>query len=533
MAVVDGVEVLVDRQDGLDGVLVGDAPDEVGGRLGLALAGVGARQADLSQRDGHHADGARGLLAVGVALHAPALAHEGRLGVFEVAGELHYLVGRYLGDGRGPLGGLGHLVVARAQDIVLVGELFALGRRRHGLLVPAHAMRAQERLVGFTVLDELVDQSRAQGRVGARAYGQPLVGMRAGGLVQAVVDVDDLAPARLHTLAHLRELPTLVGAAHTRLGRAVAEHDDQVRVPGRLAKRRGVDVVVGRKGRGLLAERLVDLRLGVYVGAAPVHVGHDHLQHVRGVVGALVHETAEQAEQPVVGRLARRAVHARRVVDEDGLRAVVLVDLLQLVVDGLDRLVPADALELALAALSRALHGVQQAVRVVHPAAQAASAQAGARLEVVVAYVVGLHVGDLAVAHVPLEDAIAPAVDVALAPGGLLLACRLVRALGKDVARCGERAACGSDSGESTGGFDERASAHLRIRHEIPSLSFSRRLSSKGAETKCPRLEKYADALRCVSHEICEFAGQSITFFRFRAFSPNFHSFSRLLSCAL
>ena len=99
----------------------------------------------------------------------------------------------------------------------------------------------------------------------------------------------------------------------------------------------------------------------------------------------------------------------------------------QLVGDGINRLVPADALELTLAALAHALHRVEQAVRRIDPAAHAAAAQAGARLEIRITRVVGFHVLDLPVFGMPLEHAVAAAVDVALTPIDLFGAGGFVR----------------------------------------------------------------------------------------------------------
>ena len=76
----------------------------------------------------------------------------------------------------------------------------------------------------------------------------------------------------------------------------------------------------------------------------------------------------------------------------------------------------ADSLELAFAALADALHRIQQAVGAVQPTTHRTAAQAGTRLEVDIARVIGLHVPDLAVFDMPLEHAVAAAVDVALAP---------------------------------------------------------------------------------------------------------------------
>ena len=455
--VVDGIHKLVDRKRRLDGVLERELADQVGGRLRLALAGVGARQADLAERDRDHADRAGRLLAVGVALRAPALGDERRLGVLEVACQLADLVSGNLGDLGCPFRRLLGLVLALAHDVGLVGEVLALGGLGHGVLVPADGVLAQERLVGLAVDDELVDERGRQRGVGTRADGEPFVDMARRGLVQAVVDVDDLSATTGHRLAHAGEIPRRVGAAHAGLCRRVAKQHDQVRMRFGLAERRRVDVVVRREDAALLL-----------VGAE--HVGHDDLQHMRRVVGTLVDEAAEQAQQTLARVAARGAVHARRVVDEDGLGAVGPVDVLELVVDGLDCLIPADALELALAALADALHRVQQAVGMVDPLAHAATAQARTRLEVGIADVVGFHVLDLAVFGVPLEDAVDTAVQVALAPRDGLLG-GLLGGVGNElVARLSQSSAGRDECCERARSLDERSAVQAHVWHIVPSF---------------------------------------------------------------
>ena len=190
-----------------------------------------------------------------------------------------------------------------------------------------------------------------------------------------------------------------------------------------LAERAGVHVVVGRVHAGRNPQGYVRAFLGQVLGASE-HVGHGRAHHVRRVVVVAGQRAADAVEQ-ALRRVARRGVHARGVDREDGVVAVLVDRVLKLVGDGVDGLVPADALELALASLAHALHGVHQAVRAVEPAPHGAAAQACARLEVGVADVVGLHVQRLAVLGVPLEYAVASAVDVALAPVDGLLAIRM------------------------------------------------------------------------------------------------------------
>ena len=204
------------------------------------------------------------------------------------------------------------------------------------------------------------------------------------------------------------------------------------------------------------------------------------------VVGPLVHEPAEQAEQTLAGIAPHRAVHARSVVDEDRFVAVRFDDMVELVVDDLDRLFPRDALELALAALARTLHRVEQAVGAVQPAAHGATAQAGARLQVVVTDVVRFHVRDLAVFDMPLEHAVAAAVHVALAPGDLLACGRIRRhrLLGEYSLCC--RSSCRSGCSQGARRLDERAARWIQRCHITSSCYTSLRSPRKSDAAHSP-----------------------------------------------
>ena len=178
-----------------------------------------------------------------------------------------------------------------------------------------------------------------------------------------------------------------------------------------------VHIVVRTELGCLLPQRFVETRLRIGdVTRATVHIGHDRLKHMGGVVVTLVHVAAEQGKEALDRHATRRAVHSRCVVDIDCLVAVFVDGRFQLLHDDVDGLVPADSLELALAALAHSLHGVHQAVGAVQPASHGAAPQAGAGLQVRTPEVVGFHVLDFAVFGVPLEDAVSTAVHVALRP---------------------------------------------------------------------------------------------------------------------
>ena len=195
----------------------------------------------------------------------------------------------------------------------------------------------------------------------------------------------------------------------------------------------------------------------------------------RRVVAVAVQEAAHQVQE-AVERPRRGGGNARGVGHVDRLVAVLLDDLLELAGRGVDGLVPADALVLALAAGADALHGVVDAVGTVGPAPIAAAAQAGASfggVEGGVGAGVGVHPGDLVVLHVHLQRASAGAVDGAVAPRGGLLGLGQGRGhVGAEQrvgcrdapSRCRERA-------QGPGGLEERAAAQLRVKHANPPSS--------------------------------------------------------------
>ena len=440
--------------------------------LGFALSRIGARQAELADEDRQHADRAGSVFAVGVALRTPALHDERSLG----SGDL---LGKFLNSGLGnardgsrPRRRLLHHVVAGSHDVVAVGFILTLGRLRQRFLVVAHAVGVQEVEIHLVVHDPLMSDSTHQRGIGAGTNRQPLLRMSRRGLVQAIVDVDNAAAAALHRLANAREVPYDVSAAHTRFSRAVAKHYHQVACALGFGHRAGIDRVIGAKRRSGNAQRLVVAVVVQVVGTA-VHVGHHALQHVRRIVVQRV-QPATQDVQQAVGRIARHRVHTRTVGTVDGLVAIGVDGVLQLIGDGLDSLIPANGLEFSLAALSHSFHRLRQAIGMVQPATHRAAAQAGTRLEVGITRVVGFHVDDLPVAHVPLEHAATAAVHVALAPNDLILFFGMSNFHTLSEQRIGRhsRATGCCQRAQRAGRFHERASAQARHRvsHSLSPL---------------------------------------------------------------
>ena len=251
----------------------------------------------------------------------------------------------------------------------------------------------------------------------------------------ARVDADD---AHVLRLARHGQIVAGAVAGHAHVVGREAEHDHQLAVLQRL-------------------ERAVAPRRAVHVG---VRAEADGRARIAAVARDLAAQQVEQTEERVVHHDV--LFDARAFLHEHGLVAVLLGDARELARDGVKRLVPADALILAVAALraGHTAHRVVQAVVASQPAADGSTAQACAGLDVAEfrgAGGVRLHVGQLAVLHVALQHAGASAVDVAVRPHDLLAAVALVgvRLGSGHVQRA--RAAAGGERSQRAGRCDERA----------------------------------------------------------------------------
>lgn len=239
-------------------------------------------------------------------------------------------------------------------------------------------------------------------------------------------------------------------AALARLGRAGAEGQDERGVVGGVER-------------------------GAREGAHADGVGNDHL-HLHGAVVAVAAQVTAEAVHEARQRTRRGGAHARRVGDVDRLVAVRVDDALELAGDGVDGLVPADLLELALTALPDALHGVVDAVGVGKPTTVGATAQAGAGLHVLEIPVLGrvrVDPDDLVVFHMELKRATAGAVDGAASPRDLLLGLGGMRRDGSSSEQriSGDHSAarrCKSTQGAAR--LHERTTTQVQtaIRHSIP-----------------------------------------------------------------
>lgn len=142
-----------------------------------------------------------------------------------------------------------------------------------------------------------------------------------------------------------------------------------------------------------------------------------------------------------------RLVAPRAVVEQDGVRAVLLDGLLELGDDNVPRLVPRDALPLALAALAGALHGVADAHRRVHELRNGERAAADGALGIRSGAALDAH--EAVVLHVAVDAA--PAVAVAAGAGDNLRVA-LGALLGVGDQRLVLRAAGGADAGQHARG---------------------------------------------------------------------------------
>ena len=414
----------------------------------LAATVIGARQADLADqaRQGHDRPGRP--LTVAAALRAPALADEQRLGGADLFSQLLDLLLGDTGDLGSPRRRLLHLVVAHAHDVIEVGHVLALICLGHGLLVKAHAVGVQEVHIAHVVLNQVMGDTRDQRGVGAGIDGQPLVGMAHDGVVHARVDHIDL---RTGLLAQLDPIVMSGKTALARFGGAGAEHEDELGILGVLE---GAAAIV--------------------LGA--VHVRGDGRDLGSGVIAVAIQAAAQHVQQSIE-RTSRGCGNAGRIRQVHGLVAILFDNLFELRGCQIDSLVPRDALELALAALADALHGVVDAIGMVHPTTIRTATQARTGLRVVEAGVLaraGVHPHNLIVLHMELQAAAARAVDGAMAPRDLLLGLRECRlGCAEQVrARC-SGAADGGQSTQRTRRLDERAAVHAwHVLHCLPLHSF-------------------------------------------------------------
>ena len=290
--------------------------------------------------------------------------------------------------------------VVGAQDVVAVVLVsrrvlrHGLGREAHRALV--HEVPVDDVAALLVQADHLVDHGQQKRRIGARPHADPARAQLRGGHVVAGAHVHEPGAGFLGVVQP-------VHAGVLRPGGVAAVQHDGVGV-------RQVVLVGAHHDIGVIAPGVQAQRLGLE-GPAAERLGL-----------GVVHRAADDGEHGRAGRPAP-------AVADDGVLAVLGVDALEFAYHQIERLVPADALPLVLAAQlavgvfaaarlpALALHGVLDAVGVVHLLAQGPPAQAAALLravEAVLAGVVGLLADDHAVHHVAHVQAHLVAVLVAV-----------------------------------------------------------------------------------------------------------------------
>ena len=121
---------------------------------------------------------------------------------------------------------------------------------------------------------------------------------------------------------------------------------------------------------------------------------------------------AREAERRDIGRFKRAVseighgagIAAGTVDEQDAVASVLVPDFAHLGLQGVEGLVPCDALPLVLATLTRAFHGILQAVGVIHRLGQVEAAHAQLAVHER-AERIALHAFELAVPHVQQKPA--------------------------------------------------------------------------------------------------------------------------------
>ena len=280
-------------------------------------------------------------------------------------------------DGAHHLGDLLDLSGGDAGD--LLGPLGAAVSHGRGQLVEAVAPVVHEVVVIQVVGDNVVQDCHGKRAVGAGAHGHPDIGMRSQSVAHRA-NVDGLG-------ALLHGVETAVGVALVDAGvlGVVAPVNDELC----LAELAGHGLVAGHVARAAERNQVGEHALRVADGGV----------HVVGRSVNVEETAAQRAKNGIV----------LRGQDAVGLGAVLLLLLEQLGGDLLDRLLPRDALELALALLARTLHRVLETrgrVHDLHGGVALGAQRAAAAAPVVAGLRVALDVGPAAVLEVAQRGAV-------------------------------------------------------------------------------------------------------------------------------
>ena len=238
-------------------------------------------------------------------------------------------------------------------------------------------MRPHVVLVAFARFNEMVHHAQHERRIGSRPNGHPLIRFGRGAR-EAGIDHDELATGLLGIEYEMHFL-------HVRLGIVAAEHDDGL----------GSDEVLPRTCILLHAQR------GQKAHVATV-VPHDAEVRERG---AVVRHSQKRIDD--LREYAVIAGHAEKRVSRRAVRVHVALHVLM---DEVDGLLPADALELPCSALADALHGVFHAVRRIDALKGVRDAAQAYAMVCVVRKISRLHLHDCIVFHESVDTAASHAV---------------------------------------------------------------------------------------------------------------------------
>ena len=250
------------------------------------------------------------------------------------------------------LGRLGGRVNASCLDDFLGGDAADLssllgGHGLHALseLVEAIAPLLDEVVIVEILGDDDVEHSHTESSVGAGTQTQVPVGT-GGNPVDARVDAHELGAAAHHVDGSVAEQTVAVGGQ----GLLAPEHDQLRQGEHRIVVTTGQTACIVHLG----------------IGGAENVGGASTARDVAGVAGLGVAVVRGTEARMGVCRKHRTTLAAGAAHDEDGLSAVVLLVVGDLLGDGIVSLVPSDALPLVqTAVLAGTLHRIQNTIRVI------------------------------------------------------------------------------------------------------------------------------------------------------------------------
>ena len=302
--------------------------------------GTAAEYADVTGHRLHCRRHAVVLLAISIAPRSPGGFEGGWFGAGIHIGQLLDICCRYATNRLGPFRGLWYLIVG-AEDVILE-TLLIFRPLRHRAGIHALTEFVDEFLILQVVGKYVVRHAGEHRRIGIRADGNPPRIVGGGGIGVLRID-DDKFAATLLGQPHVIEGVTAMKC----VGRVPTPHDDQLAGSKSIvliAIVNGAEGHVRRKGRPLIT------------------------RHRPGVGPATEHAKKARQQSFDLVRLVQHAIRTAGIgLIENGCRPVLLLQLHHFAGDVVQRLVPRNALELALATFADAHHRVEQTFRRIEP----------------------------------------------------------------------------------------------------------------------------------------------------------------------